>query len=106
MGALEISDLGHAMCKVQAGVSPSFALNRGFSALVRNGAGDYTLTFDDPIDANESTAQVQCLGASGDVAGSYERPNDNTIRVHTVVASTGTATDINFDLFVQRKPAG
>lgn len=97
--ALEIKNAIHAMCILVPGaIGPgTFAANRGFQTAgtgvpVRNGNSDYTLTFDQPIDAAESVAIV-----TGNLAiftnCTYTRPTDATIRIYAWAQAGGADPD-------------
>lgn len=47
-----------ALALIDGGVTPSYRRKDGFSTLVRNGAGDYTLRLDTPYAATEIVPMV------------------------------------------------
>lgn len=103
--AIEIPNNLHAACSVNADeVASAFLSNSGFAfPLVRNGLGDYTLTFDQELDT------VHCVwrGVVRETLGITcvmvcQRPNDQTIRVRTFTEFGGAsnAADQDFELAV------
>lgn len=111
--SLQNRNLVHAMCQVTAQVGPVFSKNRGFSAVVRNGAGDYTLTLEQEVDLTEAEIFVGHDGASaasGMTSFGTARPADGTIRVTSLQEAGGggasVLTDVDFQVLVGRLPTG
>lgn len=85
--------------------TPAYRMSRGFtSAITRTGAGDYTLTLTDGVNA-QTQALVQATSAHNAFACiSVEFLTTTTLRIRTaVLAATPsvTATDIDFWIQVQ-----
>lgn len=91
----------NAFCSFDAAVGASFNVQRGFAnpGFLRNGAGDYTLTLQDGV--NAQTQGVVLQGIQGAVAGciAVEFLTTTTIRVRTT-DNAGAATDLDFWLLV------
>ncbi|MDI3285165.1 hypothetical protein [Polyangium sp. 15x6] len=93
-----------AAATVLGSTTPTFRRNQGFAAaIVRNGAGDYTLTLDEAFAADE--LNIQCTGAevgasavcSGTAHGGTATLT--TIRVNTI-GDGGTPADVDFFISV------
>ena len=91
---------GQLYGNVTAQVGPVFTLNKGFTGVVRNGAGDYTLTLQDGLAiATEGAIAIQPISALF-VAASVELVTAATIRVRTFDAA-GAALESNFSVMIQ-----
>lgn len=103
--AIEIPNNLHAACSVNADAAASaFLSSRGFNfPLVRNGVGDYTITFEQELDTIRCVWRgvVREEGAVTAVMV-VQRPNDQTIRVRTFTeaAAAAVAVDQDFELAV------
>lgn len=95
MGNLITSTQGEAACaSVDAdAAAAAFRNNRGFSALLRNGAGDYSLTL---ANAQNMATYGNCqVTLQGNVTGltSVEVVSDTVLRVRTWSCSVGMDAD-------------
>jgi len=104
MSNLSAQVYGALCCSFNADASPTFFLNRGFSAtIVRTGAGDYTLTIADGQGVNLQTGAMVNATIQGATPGmiSAEPLTTTTVRIRTLNAA-GAATDLDFWLEVQQ----
>jgi hypothetical protein len=95
----------HAACRFDASAA-AFLKNKGFTAtIVVNGAGDFTLELERPIDALESFPVATLVEANVAGGGSIScvTVSDTTVRITT---SDGTAlADLDFSLVIFRDTA-
>lgn len=106
--ALEYPNRIAAACSIDAddgGGLSQFFRNQGFTSVVRNRAGDYTLTLDQEIDSLESLVFATPLsgGTPGFAMFQITRPDDATINILT--GSGGQAADFDFGLMVLALPS-
>lgn len=88
-----------AFCSLTAQVGPVFAVNRGFASVVRNGAGDYSLTLSDAFALNTQGLVRLTLQSAAFASGAVEIVSATVLRVRTAlltVVPAVTATDISF----------
>jgi hypothetical protein len=93
-----------AVGQVKSGVGPTYNLNRGFLGVVRNGAGDYTLTLQDGLNVGFNAAGVEgyakaYCAAAGIAQCNIIQPSLTTLQVRTFNAA-GAATDGDFNVEV------
>lgn len=103
MESLIVASAGVA---AQVGFAFPTNVNRasGVTNVVRNGAGDYTLTLAADNAADAAGSQVLLTVENAAVAASaIERPSDTTIRVRTST-DAGVATDMPFCVALLRLP--
>jgi hypothetical protein len=90
------------------GVTPVYFRQRGFAggtAIVRNGAGDYTLTLSEPLDVGANPDRMIQLTVAGGAlhGGSVEVASATTLRIRTytvTAAPTVAAADLDFYITV------
>jgi hypothetical protein len=102
--SLPIEDCLVAQGRVDAAASPAWLNRRGFSgaAPTRNGAGDYTLTLTEGVDATNIQVFVTLEKATVGFAG-YTIVSDTQIRIYTF-DGTPAAADTDFSILVLRIP--
>lgn len=90
-------------------VAPVFFVQRGFAstAIVRNAAGDYTLTLEQEIDALQSACLLsgrQAVAASGMITMGHARPADATVRTtcaqEAAMGGASTLVDLDYNICV------
>ena len=93
----------HAICNFDAdAAAAAFRRQRGFTALLRNGAGDYTLTLQDAIDlANGDGVVMASLNAAAAGMVAVSVVSATQIRVKTL-DSAAMAADSDFNLLIAR----
>jgi hypothetical protein len=90
----------HARARVLAQVGPVFQAGTfGFTTVIRNGLGDYTLTMGDEIDDTQRSTPAFTLSAPGFVR--VVPVSDSQLQV-LVFNTAGAAADINFEVPVNR----
>lgn len=119
--AMEISDLFRAAAHVQSsGVQPLYGYlatgkpNSGFNSgvpIVRNGAGDYTLTLNEAVGLNEISVLIVPTGAavaSANKSFGWTLVTPTTIRVTSLqegaAGAASALTDLDFDIVVMKYP--
>lgn len=91
-----------AYAEITGGNPPTFVLNRGFSAIVRNGVGDYTLT----LESNEglSDANMQSfvsVKGTAPLETAVEHVDGTNLRVRAL-DNAGAAQEVSFVIEVKR----
>jgi hypothetical protein len=76
-------------------------VNRGFSLLVRNGVGDYTLTLEQSAPAAEAVVTATGIDPALVAICVVRRPLPTTIQVLTF-SDAGAANEADFSLVVHR----
>lgn len=110
--SLNNPNIFHAACGVTGdAVAPVYNRQRGFTgAIVRNGAGDYTLTLSEAVDALESEVFVtqEANLAASQLNGFGIVRTDTTIRITMLREGGGGAvsalTDMDIQVLVMRLP--
>lgn len=89
----------HAACSFDAdAAAAAFRNQRGFSSLLRNGAGDYTLTMTDGIAQAQAVIQATTNGGAAAMIDA-QWATATTIRVRTM-SNAAMAADIDFSIAV------
>jgi hypothetical protein len=108
---VEIANVIHAMAAVDASdTGASFIINRGFSSVTRMAIGTYTLTLDQPIEADESLVKVEdrSRGTDGNLPVGFHtessQTSGGTIRTITIQDSFGSLVDRDFDIIIFAVP--
>lgn len=100
--AIETSNVIQAAANVNADAAASaFLVNRGFSALVRNGVGDYTLTLEQSAAAAETVATATGIDAALIAVCVVRRPLPTTVQVLTFDVA-GAANEADFSLVMHK----
>lgn len=83
-------DFAGPSCQVQAGVGPTFSANNGFTSVIRNGPGDYTLTLQDQLDPDGSVVLASATGGNPvSMSASVTLGPPSTIQVKTLDGAAG-----------------
>jgi len=103
--AIEVPNLNLAQASIVSGVGPTFLYNRGFASVVRNGAGDYTLTLESGgVDAAQCNIQCTSRGAVGLIFAVVH--TSDTAKQILETSNAGAATDGDFDVTVTQPISG
>jgi hypothetical protein len=98
--SIETANVIHAAANVNADAgAPAFFLNRGFTLLVRNGVGDYTLTLEQSAAFGESVVVVSGIDVANATVLIAGRPSPTTVQV-LVLTHAGVAVDGDFSIVV------
>lgn len=94
-----------AGAKCDAATPPTLLVNTGFSGVVRDAIGEFTLTLDNPIDDLESLAfvsmRIAALPTDNHIAVS--RPTDATVKVWLSTVA-GVGLDTQFYVRITKVP--
>lgn len=99
--AIETSNVVHAAANVNAdAVAPAFVVQRGFTALVRNGVGDYTLTLEQGV-GTEAIVSVTCSDPAFPAFATVTRPLNTTVQV-VMLDDAGGASESDFGIVMHK----
>lgn len=103
--SIQINDFFHAAAKIGYTTpgTPDYLAQRGFAGqVVDNGPGDFTLTFDQPVDAQSRVVSVTPTSAATFATATVQEVNDDSIRVRTFDAAGATLDNVEVAVTVLR----